>query len=999
MKSTEKFVSPLIEQMFPAVYREEGPMLVAFIKSYYEWMEEHGNSLYHARRLPDYRDIDTTVEDFIVHFKEKYLKNIQFETSSNKRLFIKNAIPFYRAKGTERSVDLFFKLIYGIPAKLYYPGDDLFKLSDGEWIVPTYLELSPSAMNMDFIGKQIVGVNSGAVAFVEDLVVKRIKSKYIHVFYISNIAGNFQYDEIVKLYNETAVDLSDHPRTIGSLTEIEVIDGGAGFEIGQTVNFVSANGSFAKAVVTGTEDIEGEVQFSLNDGGFGYNSDSLILISNNILTISNVSNTMFEDFETVQQNLVKIEFDDASGVIPSGVEVFRYDISDVLVGSGFVVNRNQIANSGNVIITASFGDLLDGESTLFTAGNTLSANILSNTAVNATGNIVAVSANLTINTIDRTGSFSIGEQVYQSNGSVAEWANAIVRSVETSGDNMVVRVTNATGVFLSGLPLKGRISGFLANLQNYSVKVGVFNVINSFYPVNAEYDNIAVGLNSDANGYISSVSVGSNATFKIGANSTLDNAETANINLDFITSGRHAELEFDNSDGDFTDNESIFRYFANGDVAAEGIVINVTQTPSDPNGSLLIYTVTGNATNFAPSATPVLTNTFYTTGNVITADIDAFTANSSYYPDIPLDALFYGFPGDPEANLTSNTLANILQFDTYTIGTITTFTDINPGNNYNDSPYVRIYEPLVAQYGYKDYGLFYNNATSNFNVGEIVRQANTIGGVEPNGAIGKVQSSNSTALIVRRLLVANSFVTGKIIGLTSGCVANLISLESLTYSNSAGDNAVVDVSTATLGGSVTKLTPLSSGFGYQDKEIANFYLSDDISVTGSAKLSLNNQGISEGYYKENGGFVSSNKYIHDGFYYQEYSYDVLAGLPFDRYSDMFKKVLHVAGTMAFGSYDSATIANSEVTNTDRAITVLGANGAGTLSGNSTSSTVEGTSTTFSTLFSNGNIVAISNGSIFHEKRIVQVVNNTVMILSGPLAFTNTAANYAKVIIN
>jgi hypothetical protein len=42
-------------------------------------------------------------------------------------------------------------------------------------------------------------------------------------------------------------------------------------------------------------------------------------------------------------------------------------------------------------------------------------------------------------------------------------------------------------------------------------------------------------------------------------------------------------------------------------------------------------------------------------------------------------------------------------------------------------------------------------------------------------------------------------------------------------------------------------------------------------------------------------------YIHDGDYYQEYSYEVLTKISVDRYADMFKKVMHVAGTKFFGS--------------------------------------------------------------------------------------------------
>ena len=102
MKDIVTYISPLIESQFPSFYREDGQVFVTFVKAYYEWLEQANNTLYHSRRLLEYRDVDQTVDNFLVHFKEETLKNIQFDTATNKRLFIKNALDFYRSKGTER---------------------------------------------------------------------------------------------------------------------------------------------------------------------------------------------------------------------------------------------------------------------------------------------------------------------------------------------------------------------------------------------------------------------------------------------------------------------------------------------------------------------------------------------------------------------------------------------------------------------------------------------------------------------------------------------------------------------------------------------------------------------------------------------------------------------------------------------------------------------------------------------------------------------------------
>lgn len=136
MKDFEKKISSLVESQFPSFYKEEGTKFISFVKAYYEWLEEENNALYHGRRLLNYRDIDETVEDFIVNFKEKYLSNIQFTTATNKKLLVKKAQDLYRSKGTPRAIDLFFKLVYGVEARVYIPGQDVFRASDGKYIKP-----------------------------------------------------------------------------------------------------------------------------------------------------------------------------------------------------------------------------------------------------------------------------------------------------------------------------------------------------------------------------------------------------------------------------------------------------------------------------------------------------------------------------------------------------------------------------------------------------------------------------------------------------------------------------------------------------------------------------------------------------------------------------------------------------------------------------------------------------------------------------------------------
>jgi len=175
-----------------------------YMKTISRYVPVDESPLYHARRLPTYRDIDETTDEFIVQFKEKYLKNIQFDTATNKKLLVKNSLDLYRAKGTERAVDLFFKLVYGTSAEVRYPAEKIFRLSDGVYEKPEYLEIGYSIYNIDYVGKQVVGQLSGAKAFVEKYIRRRAGKGYVNLLYISGRQGEFKNGEVIGLNIKTS---------------------------------------------------------------------------------------------------------------------------------------------------------------------------------------------------------------------------------------------------------------------------------------------------------------------------------------------------------------------------------------------------------------------------------------------------------------------------------------------------------------------------------------------------------------------------------------------------------------------------------------------------------------------------------------------------------------------------------------------------------------------------------------------------------------------------
>jgi hypothetical protein len=187
---------------------------------------------------------------------------------------------------------------------------------------------------------------------------------------------------------------------------------------------------------------------------------------------------------------------------------------------------------------------------------------------------------------------------------------------------------------------------------------------------------------------------------------------------------------------------------------------------------------------------------------------------------------------------------------------------------------------------------YVNAAVSNVSLFQIVSTAK---GIIKAG-------SNSTVLFVKRLSFENTFQPGAdLIGDVSGTNADVLGIsEDLDELYPIGLNAVIDANVASANGQVTSLDVFDSGFGYTNSEIIQFVSEDNLRA-GSASIVIDGAGKGKGYYRSSRGFLSEDMYIHDGDYYQEYSYEILSKISVDRYADMFKKVMHMAGTKFFGS--------------------------------------------------------------------------------------------------
>lgn len=119
-------IQSVVKGQIPEHIREDYPTFVAFVEAYYDYMQRNGVN------LKQFRDIDTTLDEFIVQFKKELAHNLPIVVE-DERFLLSRIKDQYLAKGSEASYKLLFKLIYGKNVELLYPGRQMLIASDGRW--------------------------------------------------------------------------------------------------------------------------------------------------------------------------------------------------------------------------------------------------------------------------------------------------------------------------------------------------------------------------------------------------------------------------------------------------------------------------------------------------------------------------------------------------------------------------------------------------------------------------------------------------------------------------------------------------------------------------------------------------------------------------------------------------------------------------------------------------------------------------------------------------
>ena len=345
-------------------------------------------------KILDYRNIEYSVDKYIEYLKDELFTSIPMTMYSDKRLVALKFKDFFESKSNEDSYKFLFILLYNEDINLYYPGEDLLRVSDGDFEKTQIIRAVVTDDVFDFLNKTINGGTSNALGNVVDIKRYVIGSIDVAEMTLKLVSGTFQAGESI-------TDITDETLTTtlyGMVTGFTINDAGSGYQVGDAITF-TGDGSAVEAVVSSIQQSP-ITAINYNTIGHGYRVGTNASVINSgtggsglIVRVTEIANTY-----TVTSGANTYTVGEASRVqiINRGSDYYKKPtitlVDDVIQSIGML--------SENLITIVSGGSNYGvGNTITFTGGS----------GANATGIVASVTEATTYNLLFEDGDKVIGE--------------------------------------------------------------------------------------------------------------------------------------------------------------------------------------------------------------------------------------------------------------------------------------------------------------------------------------------------------------------------------------------------------------------------------------------------------------------------------------------------------------------------------------------------------------------------------------------------------------
>jgi hypothetical protein len=374
-------ISHLIANQLPDFVRTEYPVFITFLEKYYEFLDEENQVNNFLLNYEKNFDINRTLDTFIPKFKNQYAQNFPLTAQIDDRRLIKFIKQFYEAKGSEKAIELLFRILYNERTEIFYPSEQILRASDGIWIEDITLKLA---------------VDSSITANPFDLNSKTVKITY--------------YENISSVTYERTVETSISNVTKFAYVSPAVYELVTNLPKTATIRVPGA-GASANALVS-----DGQVRAIVGETSKTFNSATAINLANNTITISS------HGYSTGDV----VIYNKNGGTIVTG-------LTDYAVYFVIVVNANTIklaTSAGNAILGTAVDLTIVGSGThrLYVPLTDVGSGYFATPTVQFTTDLVGVTSAIARTILTDTG--EISHVIVTNGGSGYSTAPAVTFSTE-----------------------------------------------------------------------------------------------------------------------------------------------------------------------------------------------------------------------------------------------------------------------------------------------------------------------------------------------------------------------------------------------------------------------------------------------------------------------------------------------------------------------------------------------------------------------------------------
>lgn len=128
-----------VESLFPHHLRESesAKKIIGFIDEYYKYLNQNGLPSYELKSIVTEHDIDRVSAKYLDNFANEIAKTVPNSRVIDRVTLYKYIVRFYKERSTEDTVIAFFRIFLGALAEVYFPNQDLFRVSAAENSIPS----------------------------------------------------------------------------------------------------------------------------------------------------------------------------------------------------------------------------------------------------------------------------------------------------------------------------------------------------------------------------------------------------------------------------------------------------------------------------------------------------------------------------------------------------------------------------------------------------------------------------------------------------------------------------------------------------------------------------------------------------------------------------------------------------------------------------------------------------------------------------------------------